>query len=80
MWNTARGDVDPVPGRICREIFKTSNALARKHDRFRFGRDPRDTGTFLSSKKKRELSTQETKLPRDKFAIFISRNLASLSH
>lgn len=45
MWNTARGDADPVPERICLEIFETSSALARK--RFRFGRDPQDTGAVL---------------------------------
>lgn len=60
MWSTARGDVDPVPRRICLEIFEMSSALARKRDRFRFGRDPQDTDVFLrnafiSSKKKKKM-------------------------
>lgn len=47
MWSTARGDVDPVPGRIYLEIFETSSAFARKRDRFRFGRDLQDTSVIL---------------------------------
>lgn len=61
-WNTARGDVDPVPGRICHEIFETSNALARKHDRFRFGRDPQDTGAmriFIVEKEARAINASD---------------------
>lgn len=33
------GDADPVPGRICPEIFETSSSRAVRRDRFRLGRD-----------------------------------------